>query len=80
MSDADLTQRVAALRGAGQFGEAVDLFKRNAASVSGDERRTAMIQAFHAAREGHLFGEARELAHAIAEEEPDLPAIQEYLD
>ena len=80
MSDADLTQRVAALRDAGQFGEAVALFKQNAASVSGDERRTAMIQAFHAAREAHLHGEARELAHEIAKEEPDLPSIQEYLD
>lgn len=67
------------LRAQGNYIEAVAEIENNLSSFDELERQPALIQAFYAAKEGSLNKKARELARIIAQEDPDLPSIQNYL-
>ena len=75
----EVVYQAAALRGRGDFQDAIDLVEKNRANLDEYSRIPALIQAFQAAVEGGLVSDARRLAAEIAQEEPNLPSIQNYL-
>jgi len=74
-----IVDNAAALRGEGHFEEAIRLVESSLSQLDEISRQPALLNALYAAKEGGLTDKAKELAALIAEEDPDLPSIQEFL-
>lgn len=71
---------IAALRGESRFADAVSLADSyDLGSAPPEVKTSVLLQAFYAAHEGKLREKARKFAALLAEDDPDLPSIQDYL-
>ena len=75
-----IVKKIAFLRGQGRFEEAVKYAENTRDDWDEDSRIPALLQAFYAAEEGSLGPEAARLAKEIAEEDPNVPSVQKYLE
>ncbi|MCP2090093.1 UNVERIFIED_ORG: hypothetical protein J2Y81_006180 [Paraburkholderia sediminicola] len=76
MTENELIQESAALRGQGKYREAIDLIEVNLPNIEGDIRLNAQFEAFRAAVEAGDAETAHEYATTIAAEEPARPSIR----
>lgn len=74
-----IVYKAAVLLGQQNYAAAIRLVLDSRAQLTDVSRVPALLQAFYAAREGGFSREAREIAAAIAIEEPAMPSIQDYL-
>ena len=75
----ELVMQSAALRGSGQFQEAIDLIESNLSTLDEETRLPALLNAFYAAIEAGFLIKAKELALLVAREDPNVPSIQPFL-
>jgi hypothetical protein len=75
MTENELIQESAALRGQGKYQEAIDLIEANLPNIEGDIRLNAQLEAFRAAVEAGNAETAHEYATTIAAEESERPSI-----
>ncbi len=74
-----IVQQAALLRGARRFQDAISLIELHLSELDRDTVVPALREAFLAAIEMEDKGKAMIFAMAIASEEPEMPAIQDYL-
>src|SRR5438067_9219916 len=75
MTENEIIQESAALRGQGKYQEAIDLIEANLPNIEGDVRLNAQLEAFRAAVEAGNAQTAHEYATTIAAEESGRPSI-----
>lgn len=75
----DIIRQSAALRGQYKFDEAIDLIENNIATIDPDIRLNAWLEAFYAAKEKGDIELVKKYAKAVAQEDPEVPSIQDYL-
>lgn len=77
----DIINKSAALRGKGQFDEAIQLIEESLGNGDIDPDITCMayIEIFYAAKESGNNEKAAAAAKEIAKEDPDLPSIQDFI-
>ncbi len=69
----------AALRGRGQFSEAIALIESRLDDMEDDCLANAYLEIFYAAAEAGLLDKARMYARMLNAREPGLPSVQAYL-
>lgn len=79
MSAADHIKKSAALRGKGQFDEAIAEIENNRASFDEITIEVALLQAIYAAAEKGDDAKAKSLAQELATYDPDIPTVKKYL-
>jgi tetratricopeptide (TPR) repeat protein len=79
MNSAEVILRSAALRGKGQFRQAIDLVKEALHTCEPEELLNAYREMLSAAMEAGLEDEASEYATALRRIDPELPSAKHYL-
>lgn len=74
-----IIQRAAALRGQGNFQEAIQLIESNLGEFNEITKLPALLQGFYAAQEGSDTSKAKSFAKLIQAIDPNVPSIQSYL-
>lgn len=79
MSGENIIKQSASLRGQGKFDEAIELIETNIDSIDDDIKLNAYLEAFYAAEEKGDSTQTKKYASLVANEDPDVPSIQDYL-
>jgi hypothetical protein len=79
MSGEQHVKASAALRGRGQFAEALAEIEDNLASFDDITIVPALLQALYAAKSAGDTTKAQEIARQLAQHDPDIPSIKEFL-
>jgi hypothetical protein len=74
-----IIKQSAVLRGQYKFDEAIKLIENNIDSIDPDIHLNAWLEAFYAAKEKGDKDLTKKYAQAVANEDPDVPSIQDYL-
>lgn len=69
----------AALRSQGKLAEALAEIEANLASFDDTTLVPALLQAIYAAKAAGNLAKAREIARKLAQHDPDIPSIKEFL-
>ena len=79
MTGEEAIKKAAEFRGKGQFQDAIDVIDNNRSSFDDITLLPALMNGLYAAKELGDQEQAKRIAAEIAQIEPELPSIQEYL-
>ena len=79
VSGEEIIKRSAVLRGERKFDEAIKLIEDNIHAIDSNIHINAWLEAFKAAKEKGDSKLSRKFAKAVAQEDPEVPSIQDYL-